>query len=128
MANNKTESRGLKFSQKPNVIVDNKPTYYAINKSEWDYLKTLINNCEAPNNWIEILTSTILSIGISFVVSLYTVVLPPVWFGYLGYSCVGLGIFGIVICITMRKVNKSQTTHIRDYFKHIEEHLPSVSD
>ena len=39
MANNNTELPGVTFSSKPNVIVDDKPTYYAIQKSEWDYLK-----------------------------------------------------------------------------------------
>lgn len=128
MANSSIEPHGLTFSQKPNVIVDNKPTYYAIQKNEWDYLKALITKCDTPRNWIEILTSTVLSIGVSFIISLYTTEAPPVWFGYIGYSFFGLGIFGIVVCMVMRKVTKSQTTQIQEYFNHIESHLPSNSN
>lgn len=124
MANNNTELPGVTFSSKPNVIVDDKPTYYAIQKSEWDYLKKLIRKCDTPNNWIEILTSTFLSIGISFVIAILTTEPSPIWFGYLGVPGCGLGLLGIAVCIVMRRKNKNQTTQIQDYFQHIEEQRP----
>ncbi len=124
MANSSVEPHGLTFSQKPNVIVDNKPTYYAIQKNEWDYLKSLITNCSETLNWIEIITSAILSIGISFIISLYTVETAPTWFGYLGYSCCICGILGIIGCIALRKMSKSHISQVKGYFKHIEDHLP----
>ena len=127
MANNNTGLQGLTFSQTPNVIVEDNPTYYAIQKSEWDYLKKLISKCDASHSWIEILTSTFLSVGISFIISLYTTNTSPNWFGFIGYSGLGVGLLGIAICIFIRNVNKSQTIQIQEYFQHIEDHRPTNS-
>lgn len=124
MANNTNPSE-VTFAQKTSVIIDNQPKCYAIQKSDWDYLKSLINNCSETLSWIEIITSAILSIGISFVISLYTTETSPEWFGYLGYSCCMGGILGIIACILLRKTNKSQISQVKGYFKHIEEHLPN---
>lgn len=125
---NNTNPSEVTFAQKTSVIIDNKPTCYAIQKSDWDYLKSLITDCRETLSWIEIITSAILSIGVSFVISLYTTETPPEWFGYLGYSCCVGGIFGIIVCILLRKTNKSHISQVKGYFKHIEEHLPNQLD
>ena len=127
MANNNTEFQGLTFSQTTNVIVEDTPTYYAVQKSEWDYLKKLISKCDASHSWIEILTSTFLSIGISFIIAFYTTNNPPNCFGFIGYSGCGVGLLGIAVCLFIRNTNKSQTIQIQEYFQHIEDHRPTSS-
>lgn len=121
--NNTTHSGDLKFSTTTDVRFQPNNICYAVQQKDWEYLKSLIFKCDIPFNWIEILASSFLSIGISFITTLYTVENPKNWFGYIGFTCTGVGILAIIICITLRKNHKKSVEQIQDYFNHIENNL-----
>ena len=96
---NKDNASEITISQKTSVKIDGKSQCYAIRKNDWDYLKQLIINCKESLNWLEIITSALLSTGISFIISFYTTNSSPSIFAYLGYGATIGGILGVAVCL-----------------------------
>ena len=121
MNENKNNTSGLNFPQQSNIVVNRTPIYYGVLKSDWKYLKDLINNSKQPFGWVEIIVSAFVSVGISILATVYTVESMPIIFTIIGYASIGVGTLGIVVCIYLRNIAKNSIDEIKNFFHHVDD-------